>query len=188
MPSYQNLYNTQTGLAPQYQQLANSYLGQSSTLESPFINFNASLASGNPQAAIQAAAPEIGNIANQSQQARANIMNNTPAGAGRDYAVASLERSKASDVSQFLNQAILGGQQNLAQLGSQQAGLGLQEQGATQAALGGAGNALSGALGAYGTAGGLYNQILQNQAQNKSSTLGFLGNLAGAASAPFTFN
>jgi hypothetical protein len=158
--------------AQQYAGYAQQQTAQGQQLMQPAINFNQAAASGNYQNLISAAAPQIGNVSNQFQQAQQNIRNNTPQGAGRDYALANLQTAKASDVSGLINNAFTSSLGNLAQIGGQYMNYGLQQQGATQSALGGAGSATNSAANIYGN-------VAQQQEQAKASTMQLLGGLGG---------
>jgi hypothetical protein len=165
--------NEQLGLEQQYASEAQQFLTQGQTLEQPYITQQTQLASGNPTAVNQAAAPGLTQISNQMNQARESIYNNVPAGAGREFALSQLPISAAGQSANYLNSIVNQAPQNLAQLGAGQLGVGLQQEGAGQ----GAGTLSSSSAGS----------VAQTQAEGKASTLGFLGSLAGAAASPFSF-
>lgn len=141
-------------------------------LYSPAINFYKGLASGDYSKMVQAAAPILSNISKQYTNVKQNVMDTTPSGAGRAFAVASLGRDQANANAGALNNAYMSAFTNLAGLGDKISGVGLQQTGA----------GLRGTEGAAQT----NNQLQQVQQQRKASQLGFFGSLAGAAAAPFT--
>lgn len=93
-------------------------------------------------------------------------MNNIPAGAGQQAALAQLPIQEGTANATALNSAYQSALGNLTQIGSLFGSTGLQEAGA----------GLSGLQGAASTTSSIGNQ----QAQGKASTMGFLGELAGA--------
>jgi hypothetical protein len=161
------LANTEANIAQQYLNMSQGQLAYGQQLEQPLVNFYQGIASGNQNNLMTAAAPEIANITGQSRAAQANIWNTVPAGAGRDFALAQAQQNQAGQTASTLNQTYNQALTGLAQLGTAQQGVGLQEAGA---GIGG----ISGAQSAYGN-------IMQTQAQAKSSALGFLGSIFGAA-------
>lgn len=168
-----NIAQQQANTASQYGALAQQSLGQMNTLYQPAISYDTGLVnsanSGNYGQLIQAAGPQIGTISSQFQQAKQNISNSTPAGAGAQAAQAMLPGQQASAVSGTLNQSFNNALTQLTQMGASYGGVGLQEAGAGL-------SGLSGAANTYGTVG-------QEQAAGKASTMGFLGSLAGGAGA-----
>lgn len=164
----------QAQIGQEFIDLSKNRIAYSDILQQPAIQFYSQIASGNPQSVISAAAPQIGQIANNAQQAKANIMNNTPAGAGRDFALAQLEQGKSSQVSSTLNSLVTQAPQVLAQIGAGQASEGLQMTGAGFTGLGqGASSFASGQSS--------LSSIAQEQNARKASTMSFFGSLVGAA-------
>lgn len=164
----------QAQIGQEYLNLAGNRLQYSDILNQPAVQFYSSLASGNPQAAIQAAGPQLGNISQNAQQARANIMNNVPAGAGRDEALAQLEQGKSSQIAGTLNQLVTQAPGQLAAIGAGQASEALQLSGAGFTGLGQA-------SGSYAQGQNSLGNIAQQQNARKASTMGFIGSLVGAA-------
>lgn len=151
--------------------------GQSITTQgldlfNPAIDFYKGLASGDYNKMIQTAAPILSNISKQYTNTKQNIMDTTPSGAGRAFALATLGREQANANAGALNNAYTSAFTNLAGIGNTVSGIGLQQTGA----------GLRGTEGAAQT----NNQLQQIQQQRKASQLGFFGSLAGAAAAPFT--
>ncbi len=157
----------QTAIAQQ--SLANSQadLARRNALEQPLIAKETALAGGDPKAALSAAAPSIGILAGGFQNAKDQIYNNVPAGPARDFALANLERQKATGISSFMAQEVNKAPEVLANVGQGLGAFSLQELGAS----------LSGYSGANTTAGSVENAANQQ----KATQLGFLGSLAGAA-------
>lgn len=166
----------QAGLSTGYNQMSQQQLGQANQLNQPSIDYYKAITSGNPAAALSAVAPQIGNIAQQTQQNAANIGNTVPEGAGRDYAMAMNQVQQGSQNAALLNNAFTGALQGEQGLAGQALGAGLQEQGATL-------SALAGATSSLGASNQAYNNIDQAQAQRKAATMGFLGDLVGAGGA-----
>jgi hypothetical protein len=168
-----NISNQNEALDQQYAQMAQQIINRGQALEQPLIQQQTALASGDPTAVNQAAAPGLTQIANSENSARESIYTNVPAGAGREFALSQLPIQSYGQSANYLNSIVNQAPQTLAQLGAGQLNLGTTEQGAAQGA---------GSL-AVGAAGGAANEANQG----KSATLGFLGSLAGAAASPFSF-
>lgn len=162
-----NLANTEAGIAQQYLNLSQTQLAQGQALQQPLINFYKGVTSGDQNALLTAAAPQIGNITQQNEAAKASIWNNIPAGAGRDAALAQQKVGQAGQVANTLNTTYNSALTGLAQLGSGQQGVGLQEAGAGF-------TGVSGAQSAYGN-------VMQTQEQQKASTMGLIGSIVGGA-------
>lgn len=167
--SQNQIAQQQANTGSQYAALAQQSLGQMNALYQPAISYDTGLVnaanSGNYSQLIQAAGPQLGTISSQFQQAKQNIANTTPAGAGAQAAQAMLPGQQAGAVAGTLNQGYNNALSQLTQLGASYGGVGLQEAGAGL-------SGLSGAANTYGTVG-------QEQASAKSSTMGLLGSLAG---------
>ncbi len=166
----------QQGLSTGYNQLSQQQLGQATALNQPSIDYYKAITSGNPAAALSAVAPQIGNVATQTQQAMGNIRNTVPEGAGRDVLMGQAQLGQGAQDAGLLNNAFTGALQGEQGLAGQALGAGLQEQGATL-------SALAGATSSLGAANQAYNNIDQAQAQRKAATMGFLGDLVGAGGA-----
>jgi hypothetical protein len=167
----QNALATATG---QQTQIAGTEFAQSQedraqrqTLEQPLIAKETALAGGDAKAALSAAAPQIGILAGGYQNAKDQIFNNVPAGPARDYALANLERQKATGISSFMANEVNKAPEILANVGQGLGAFSLQE----------LGGSLSGYSGATTSAGA----TMQAENSRKEATLGFLGSLAGAA-------
>lgn len=163
----------QANTGQEFVNLAQNSLAQSTALEQPLVNFYSSILSNQPGALNTAISPQLGNIAKNSQQTQANIMNTVPAGAGRDAALAQAQVQQGQQTAQTQNTAINSAYTGLAQLGAAQAGVGLSEAGA----------GLSGFSGAQQG----YQVQEQAQAQEKSATLGAIGSIVGGVAGDFSF-
>lgn len=153
------------------QQLAEQQYAQQTEYQAPLAGFLKSIISGDPGATQTAAAPVVGQIASGYQAAKDQIYNQVPAGAARDVALAKLPTEQNSSISSAINSIFLQAFPTLANLGSSAGAQAVQE----------FGGALSGLSGASST----QNNVMQAQAASKASTMGFLGQLAGAAASPF---
>lgn len=141
------------------------------TLQQPAIDYNKALASGDKTAIMKAAAQPIGQITRANNTANANILNTLPPGAARDVALAQQTREAPSQIAQFVNSQTLAAPDKLANIGSGIGAFSLQE--------------LGGGLRANEDATSGRNQVLNQQAQGKAATLGFLGSLAGAGAGAY---
>ena len=124
------------------------------------------LASGDPNALARANAPAIQSITGQSDQQLKNIMQNAPRGGARDLAISDADLSKGAQISNLTTGSYTNAFPSLASLGGQNVG---QGNSATSTGIQG----LNAAANQYGNL-----QELNNQ--QKSTSLGFLGSLAGA--------
>lgn len=165
---------TQAGLGSGYNQNSQNMLNQATALNQPSINYYSAITSGNPAAALSAVAPQIGNVATQTQQAMGNIRNTVPEGAGRDYAMGQAQLGQGAQNAGLLNNAFTSALQGEQGLSAQQLGAGLNEQGATLSAYSGATNSLAASNQAYG-------QIQQTEVAKQQAKMQLLGSLAGAA-------
>lgn len=150
-------------LADQSQNL----FAQQQQYQAPLVKFLQGVIGGDQNSRISTAAIPLGQIAQGNQQARESILDSIPAGAGRDYALAGLQRDRASQSSALLNQAYLNAFPALANIGTGNAQLGLGQ--------------LSGSLGATGGGAAGIGNVNQLAAQQKASTNSLIGGLAGAA-------
>ncbi len=116
---------------------------------------------------VAANAVPIGQIAQGAQQAKENILDSAPAGAGRDFAIAGLKRDQSAQTSGLLNSSWLNSHGILAQLGQQQGQLGT-------ALTGQGGGLLGGAATTYGN-------VAQQQAQANQGWMNALMGVAGIA-------
>lgn len=158
----------QTAIAQQQEQNSTAALQKSNTLEQPAINLYSALTSGDPKAALTADAPVLGQISAGYQASKDSIFNSIAPGAGRDYALSELNvQSNAAKSSSLANQTA-GAFDKLANIGAGYGAFSLNEVGAS--------------LNAYSGANAGLNQVGQQQAAAKASTMSFLGSLVGGAS------
>lgn len=163
----------QVNLSNRLVNLAESQYGQQQENQAPLVGFLKNLISGDQGTTMTAAAPVLGNISKGYQQAKDTIFQSTAPGAARDFALTQLPIQENSARESALNSLILNAYPTLANIGNTQGNQALQ-------LFGGGTSNLS---GASSTA----NNVMQAQAASKASTMGFLGQLAGAAASPFTF-
>ncbi len=109
----------------------------------------------------------IGQIAQGNAQAKENILDSTPAGAGQSFALAGLKRDQAAQTSGLLNSSYLAAPGALAQLGQTQGQLGT-------ALTGQGGGLLGGAATTYGN-------VAQQQLQANQGWMNALMGVAGLA-------
>ena len=161
--------NTGTSTAGNFLSMANNSISSGQNLINPLEQYNTgiidSATKGNESALISAAGPQITNITGMQKQAQESIYNSMPAGAGRDAALAEGKLKEGTDVSTSLNQLFQQALTQNATLGAGTQALGLQEAGAGLNSL---------------NIGSQSNQAsMQASEQAKSSTMSFLGSLAG---------
>ena len=168
------LSQQQIDIAKQQNELAAQNYQRMLTLEQPAISYNQALASGDTTAMFKAAAPTLSTISSQAEAAKSSIYDTVAPGAARDFALSQLPIATRTAEAGALTSAQQQSYNALANLGAGFGGLNLQEVGAALSGLGGAGTSLSGASQTQ-------QSIMGAQAQAKSSTMGFLGQLAGAA-------
>ncbi len=157
----------QLDLSERYASDSQDRLNTQKQYQAPLVSFLQGVIGGDMNSKIRTAAVPLGQIATGTQQARENILDSQPAGAARDFALAGLSRDAAAQRSGLLNQVYLNAFPTLANVGKDEAGIGLQLTGAGLRAGEAGGQALSG--------------INNRAAQQKASTLGLIGGLAGAA-------
>lgn len=151
---------------------------QQQQLQQPAISFAQGLASGNPNTVAEAAGPQLSQISQQFAGAKQNIQDTTPKGAAQDFSLMQLPEQQANAVAGTLGGEVNQGMNTLLGLG----------QGA-QGALGNIASGLGGlsmqqlgaGLTASGQESGVNQSIMNAQAQQKATTMSFLGSLAGAA-------
>lgn len=136
-------------------------------------SFYQSLATGDPGAISRAISPAAQQVTKASDSAKKNIIQNTPEGGEKNLALEMTEANKGSTIGSLGANAYLGAPNALANL----AGQGIQE---SIASAGTGISSLSAGSQTLGSLGGLQLQGQQIQAENKGSTMGFLGSLAGA--------
>lgn len=151
------------------QQNANSQADRASrdAAQAPAISLYSKLTSGDPNAAMTAAAPMLAPISQGFQASKDSIFNNVSAGAGRDAALANLTMNKNSATAGVFSSATAGAYDKLANIGSGLGAFSLQDIGASL-------SGYSGSTQGYQAAG-------QMASADKASTMNFLGSLAGGA-------
>lgn len=142
---------------------------RSNELMQPAIDFNKALSSGDMNAILPAIAQPLGQIATAHRAAKENVYNTVPPGPARDFALAQIERQAPAARATAINSAYNNSFDKLANIGSGLGAFSLQELGAGLRA---------GESGVQTRSG-----IMQQDAQGKAATLGFLGSLAGGAGA-----
>ncbi|HXN71564.1 MAG TPA: hypothetical protein VN861_03310 [Candidatus Acidoferrales bacterium] len=136
------------------------------------------LASGDPAAIMQAIAPAAQQTAQATAGARANIMANDPSGGEKNLALEQTDVNRGAQISSAASGATLNAPNALGQLASQ----GISEStAATNSGISGLSNANQG----ISSLQGLEYQGEQISAQEKGSTLGALGSLAGAGASAY---
>jgi hypothetical protein len=162
-----NIASQQLQVSEEAQQQSQQETAQMQALEQPAINYNQAIASGNKSTAFTAIAPLVSQISEAGEQSRGAIMEQLPPGAGQQVALANNTQNTYNSIAQAANSAYTGSFNTLANIGSGLGSFGLSELGA----------GLSGLSGAATTT----NNVANQQAQAKASTMGFIGSLAGAA-------
>jgi hypothetical protein len=120
--------------------------------------FYGTLASGDPYASARATAPAAQQIATATAGAKANIMNNAPAGGTKALALENADVSQGAQVGKIASQGYLGSFDALSKLAAE--GMG-------------ASNSMTGqAMQGYTSASGIQSGIIQQNLQQKGATLG----------------
>lgn len=163
----ESITQQQLDLAKEQQKNAEQDRAQRIELTQPAIDFNKAIASGDKQSMMTAIAPMLAQITGAGKAAKENIFEGTAPGAARDVSLASVDRGVQSDIAGTVNNTFLGSLDKLANIGSGVGSFSLNEIGA--------------ALSGFGGAAGTNRDIMQAESAKKASTMGFLGNLAGAA-------
>ena len=140
---------------------------QASSLLNPGISFYSGLASGDPTKISQTAAPLINNIAKSTASAQGAISDSLPAGAARNFALASVKRDQAGQTAGALNQSFLSAFPALSGISGQVSGM--------------AGQQLSGSTGYQSGAQSATQSVLNTEAQKRQSKLQTIGSFAGLA-------
>jgi len=140
-----NTVNTQSALTGELQQAATQSLTNSNQQYAqyqenlqPLVQKEKALASGDRQAALAAAMPTISQISAGYGGAKQGILNNLPAGAARDKALANLELQKETGIGTAQARAVEEAPAVLAGVAQQQGGFSLQSLGAALSGYGGA--------------------------------------------------
>jgi len=130
-------------------------------------NYYKALSSGDPQAIFKAASPSINAVIGNTEAAKRNIQLNMPKGGEQNLALEQADIAKASQIGNLETTAYTSSFPALANLASTGLGLSVNEMA----------NAIAGFQGASQS----QSSIMQADAANKASTMGFLGSLAGGA-------
>lgn len=121
-------------------------------------NYYAALSSGDPTKIFSAVSPSVNQIIGNTQAVKQNILQDNPRGGGQDLALEQANISKAAQIGNLETSAYTSSFPALANLASTGLGLSVNEMA----------NAMQG-----------YQSVMTNQSQNKASTMGFFGSLAG---------
>lgn len=167
----------QRAQAASLQQESNASMARGQAYQEPLVQFLQSIIGGNSTTTNQAMAPVLGQIATRNQQAGEQIRSQLPPGAARDYALAGLTRDKGAQVAGATNSTFLSAFPQLAQIGGQEKGVGLQQTGAS---ISSRGNASTGASNVMA-------QDVQQQ-QNKMNAITGLASTAGSIATGIPFN
>jgi hypothetical protein len=135
------LANNLMGAGEQATQQSQMLQGMSQGTLAPYLAQQTALASGNRNAATAAAMPTITQLTGGFNAAQAQIMNNMPAGAGRDSALATLAAQRATTTGGAEASAVQQAPQNLFSAGSAIQNMSLQQLGAALAGYQGASSA-----------------------------------------------
>lgn len=163
----QSIANSQLQTSQQANALATQEQQQMQTLEAPQIAYDTSITSGNKASAFTAIAPIVSSISAAGANAKGQIMEQLPAGAGQQVALANNSQNTYNQIAQAANSSYTGALSNEANIGAGLGSFSLSELGA----------GLSGLQGAASTTSNVANQ----QAQGKASTMSFLGDIVGSA-------
>lgn len=146
---------------------------QMQALLQPSINFNSKIASGDQSSLMTALAPQLTNITQAKSQNAGQIMEQVGPGAARDVALANNTMSSNDQVASLKNQTYTSAMDKLANIGTGLGSFSIQQLGAALSGFSGSGSSLAGASTTQ-------QSVLQAQSAQKASTMGFLGELAGA--------
>jgi len=165
--------NAQRGIGAEQNQQAQWSIGQGQSAIDKMNQYQAPLIGylkgqmTNQSNRVAANAVPIGQIAQGNAQAKENILDSMPAGAGRELALAGLKRDQSAQTSGLLNSTYLAAPGALAQLGTTQGQLGT-------ALTGQGGGLLGGAATTYGN-------VAQQQLQANQGWMNALMGVAGIA-------
>lgn len=137
----------------------------------PAIDFNKKAASGDKESLLTAVAPLISEITKGRAQSKEAIYESVPAGVGRDVALAQNETGARDAVAATKNNTFLASLDKLANIGSGLGSFSLQELGA--------------GITSSSNAAQTNDSVIKAKSAEKASTLGFLGQLAGAGATGF---
>lgn len=159
--------NQQVGIASQEQQRSSADYAQMKSLIQPLITQQTDLANGNREAALSAAMPVISKLSSGWAGAKQNILNNMPAGAARDRAIADISTQMYTGMAGTQANLVREAPQTLAGVGQNLGGFSLQELGAS----------LSGLQGGAQTNEG----VLKAKTEQQKAWLNFFSSLASTA-------
>jgi len=140
-------------------------------LMQPAIDFNKKVAGGDKGSLLTAVAPMISEITKGRAQSKEAIYEGVPAGVGRDVALAQNETGTRDAIASTKNSTFLAALDKLANIGSGIGSFSLQELGA--------------GITSSSAAANTNQSVIQAKSAAKASTMGFLGQLAGAGGAAF---
>lgn len=160
------------GDATQLSSLATQSAGQSQSLFNLAFpgmqqaeSMQQTLASGDPYAIAQAIAPATQQVAQATQGAQQNIMQNAPDGGEKNLALEQSNLQQGAQDGNLASQGFLNSFNNLAQMG--QSGVSASQ------------GAMSNATGALNSENSAYSSLGNMGAQEKGATLGAIGGLTG---------
>ncbi len=146
--------------------LGREQMAQQKEYQAPLANLLKLITGGDRALATQTMAPAISEISRGTEASKEAILEQVPAGAGRDFALAQAEGGRASQVSNLMNKTWLDAFQQLAGLG----------QGAAQIGL----NAYGGGFRGMEAGSNTINSVMQADAASRAATFGLIGSLAQA--------
>ena len=149
-----------------YLQFAKESRKQSRELYKPAINLYTAMSSGDAEAQTKALAPVIASLADQYKNTRESIERSIPPGPQRDAALARLERERGAAIGGAYSGSIASSVDKLANIGAGIGSFALNEAGAGIRSIEGASQT--------------QNNLMNQEAQGKASTMGFLGDVASA--------
>jgi hypothetical protein len=168
------LSQQQLGIEQQALNTSNQEQQQYQQLTAPAVAYNTALASGDPKAIMTALAPQLGAYSQERAANQESIYESMPAGAARDMALTQSNLEVNSQIAGLQSSAVAQAPSTLANLGAGFGSNALQELGASL----GFGNSAISATNAASTTNA---NVMNVEEQSKAATLGFLGQLAGAA-------
>lgn len=162
-----DLGKQQVSLGNEFLNLSRQELGRRNELQQPGIDFYKNIISGDPNARLTAAATPLADISRSARRAKEEIYNTAPRGAARDFALSQVPQQSYAQSADLLNKTYLSAFPALSQYGSESGNMSLQQAGA----------------GLRGIEGGINTNksVMDNQQQQKASTMNLLGGLAGTA-------
>jgi hypothetical protein len=168
------------GDASQLSSLASQSAGQSQSLFNLAFpgmqqaeSMQQTLASGDPYAIAQAVAPATQQVAQATQGAQQNIMQNAPDGGEKNLALEQSDVSQGAQVGNLASQGYLNSFNNLAQMG--QSGVNASQ------------GAMSNATGSLNSANSAFSSLGNMGAQEKGATLGAIGGLTGTGMSALSY-